>query len=54
MLGSRMAIAGTLLTLFVDDPENPSNQRFVMLAVKSTFNLSLEMAEYFHVSYTPR
>jgi ACT domain-containing protein len=50
MLGTRMALKGTMLTLFVNDPENSTNQRFLQLLVKDTFNLSLEMAEYFETA----
>lgn len=50
MLGRRMAIEGTMLTLFVNDPENSINQRFLQLLVKREFNLSLEMAEYFETA----
>jgi hypothetical protein len=50
MPGNKHAMAGNILTVFVDDPDNPSNQRFSILVVLKTFNLSFEMAEYYHTS----
>jgi hypothetical protein len=50
MPGNKYALAGNILTIFVDDPDTPSNQRFSILVVKKEFNLSLEMAEYYHTS----
>lgn len=47
MFGNKVAKEGEVITVFVNDPDNPANQQFSLLYVKVSFNIGQQMALFY-------